>query len=111
MFWVTNYWFLDCKNRLAIFPSPANLVSDILAGDRKTANLFLQCNIGGPILESEMATPVKYLFYLKIWIPLCQKTGFPLREIRTIFPKAEFLDVVGTKVLKVFLLAIHSHLY
>ncbi len=26
-------------------------------------------------------------------------------------PEAEFLDVVGTKVLKVFLLAIHSHLY
>jgi hypothetical protein len=26
-------------------------------------------------------------------------------------PEAEFLDVVGTKVLRVFLLAMHSHLY
>ncbi len=26
-------------------------------------------------------------------------------------PEAEFLDVIRTKVLKVFLLAIHSHLY
>jgi hypothetical protein len=26
-------------------------------------------------------------------------------------PEAEFLDVIGTKVLRVFLLAIHSHLY
>ncbi len=26
-------------------------------------------------------------------------------------PEAEFLDVVGTKVFRVFLLAIHSHLY
>jgi hypothetical protein len=26
-------------------------------------------------------------------------------------PDAEFLDVIGTKVLRVFLLAIHSHLY
>jgi hypothetical protein len=25
--------------------------------------------------------------------------------------EAEFLDVIGTKVLRVFLLAIHSHLY
>jgi hypothetical protein len=27
------------------------------------------------------------------------------------FPEAEFLDVMGTKVLRVFLLAIRSHLY
>ncbi len=26
-------------------------------------------------------------------------------------PEAEFLDVIGTKVLRVFLLAIHSQLY
>ena len=26
-------------------------------------------------------------------------------------PEAEFLDVIGTKVLRVFLLAMHSHLY
>jgi hypothetical protein len=26
-------------------------------------------------------------------------------------PEAAFLDVIGTKVLRVFLLAIHSHLY
>ncbi len=26
-------------------------------------------------------------------------------------PEAEFLDVIGTKILKSFLLAIHSHLY
>jgi hypothetical protein len=26
-------------------------------------------------------------------------------------PEAEFLDVIGTKVLNVFLLAIYSHLY
>jgi hypothetical protein len=26
-------------------------------------------------------------------------------------PEAEFLNVIGTKVLRVFLLAIHSHLY
>ncbi len=26
-------------------------------------------------------------------------------------PEAEFLDVIGTKFLRVFLLAIHSHLY
>jgi hypothetical protein len=26
-------------------------------------------------------------------------------------PEAEFLDVIGTKVLRVFLLAIHSHLF
>jgi hypothetical protein len=26
-------------------------------------------------------------------------------------PEAEFLDVIGTKVFRVFLLAIHSHLY
>jgi hypothetical protein len=26
-------------------------------------------------------------------------------------PKAEFLNVIGTEVLKVFLLAIHSHIY
>jgi hypothetical protein len=26
-------------------------------------------------------------------------------------PEAEFLDVIGTKVLRVFLLAFHSHLY
>jgi hypothetical protein len=26
-------------------------------------------------------------------------------------PVAEFLDVIGTNVLRVFLLAIHSHLY
>ncbi len=26
-------------------------------------------------------------------------------------PEAEFLDVIGTKLLRVFLLAIHSHLY
>jgi hypothetical protein len=25
--------------------------------------------------------------------------------------EAEFLDIIGTKVLRVFLLAIHSHLY
>jgi hypothetical protein len=28
-----------------------------------------------------------------------------------IFSKAEFLDVIGTQVLRVFLLVIHSHLY
>jgi hypothetical protein len=28
-----------------------------------------------------------------------------------LMPEAEFLDVIGTKVLRVFLLAIHSHLY
>ncbi len=28
-----------------------------------------------------------------------------------IFPEAVFLDVIGTKVLRVILLAIHSHLY
>ncbi len=28
-----------------------------------------------------------------------------------LLPEAEFLDVIGTKVLEVFLLAIHSHLY
>ncbi len=53
-----------CKKRLAVFPSPAgshlpnspwpgiyklflarkSLVSDILAGNRKTTNLFLQCS-------------------------------------------------------------------
>jgi hypothetical protein len=27
------------------------------------------------------------------------------------YPEAEFLDVIGTKVLRVFLLAIHSYLY
>ncbi len=27
------------------------------------------------------------------------------------WPEAEFLDVFGTKILRVFLLAIHSHLY
>jgi len=27
------------------------------------------------------------------------------------YPEAEFLDVIGTKVLRVFLIAIHSHLY
>jgi hypothetical protein len=26
-------------------------------------------------------------------------------------PEAEILDVIGTKVLRVFLLAVHSHLY
>jgi hypothetical protein len=26
-------------------------------------------------------------------------------------PEAEFLDAIGTKVFRVFLLAIHSHLY
>jgi hypothetical protein len=26
-------------------------------------------------------------------------------------PEAEFLDAIGTKILRVFLLAIHSHLY
>ena len=26
-------------------------------------------------------------------------------------PEAEFLDVIGTKVFRVFLLAIHSHVY
>ncbi len=26
-------------------------------------------------------------------------------------PKAEFLDVIGTEVLKVFILDIHSHIY
>ncbi len=26
-------------------------------------------------------------------------------------PEAEFLDVIGTKILRIFLLAIHSHLY
>ncbi len=38
-------------------------------------------------------------------------TGFFGGKIRTTFPKAEFLDIIGTKVLRVFLLAIHSHLY
>jgi hypothetical protein len=32
-------------------------------------------------------------------------------ELRISYTEAEFLDVIGTKVLKVFLLAIHSHLY
>jgi hypothetical protein len=27
------------------------------------------------------------------------------------YPEAEFLDIIGTKVLRVFLLAIHCHLY
>ncbi len=27
------------------------------------------------------------------------------------YPEAKFLDIIGTKVLRVFLLAIHSHLY
>ncbi len=33
--------------------------------------------------------------------------------VRTLelIPEAEFLDLLGTKVLRVFLLAIHSHLY
>ena len=26
-------------------------------------------------------------------------------------PEAEFLDIIGTKVFRVFLLAIHSHIY
>ncbi len=30
---------------------------------------------------------------------------------KQVIPEAEFLDVTGTKVLRVFLLAIHSHLY
>jgi hypothetical protein len=34
-----------------------------------------------------------------------------LFSYHAIIPEAEFLDVIGTKVLKVFLLAIHSHLH
>jgi hypothetical protein len=33
------------------------------------------------------------------------------REKSTPYTEAEFLDVIGTKVFRVFLLAFHSHLY
>jgi hypothetical protein len=33
------------------------------------------------------------------------------RSIRFTYTEAEFLDVIGTKVLRVFLLAIYGHLY
>jgi hypothetical protein len=40
------------------------------------------------------------------------RTGLFSYEIRTITTvEAEFLDVLGTKVLRIFLLAIQSHLY
>jgi hypothetical protein len=34
-----------------------------------------------------------------------------LRLVLKMEPEAEFLDVIGTKVLRVFLLATNSHLY
>jgi hypothetical protein len=36
---------------------------------------------------------------------------FLLRNIFRTLPEAEFLDKIQTKVLRIFLLAIHSHLY
>jgi hypothetical protein len=36
---------------------------------------------------------------------------FPLVPYFTTASEAEFLDVIGIKVFRVFLLAIHSHLY
>ncbi len=98
--------YLHCKKRLAIFPSPAGMsltklslggnndviyklfppresfVSDIPAGDGKTANPFLQCVAAGAALS------VLY------------------RLISQDCTETEFLDVIGTKVLWVFLLAI-----
>jgi hypothetical protein len=54
---VEALYSVHCKKRLAVFPSPArmsltivslglpgSLVSDIPAGDGKTASLFLQCS-------------------------------------------------------------------
>ncbi len=38
----------------------------------------------------------------------CRNLGTQLTKAQ---PEAEFLDVIGTKVLRVFLLAIHGHLY
>jgi hypothetical protein len=35
----------------------------------------------------------------------------PLDSVESWYTEAEFLDVIGIKVLGVFLLAIHSHLY
>jgi hypothetical protein len=59
-------------------------VSDIPASDGKIVNLFLQC------------------------IDSCTQLRSTLADSLT---EAEFLDVIGTKVLRVFLLAIYSHLY
>jgi hypothetical protein len=36
---------------------------------------------------------------------------YAFAEITLEKPKAEFLDVIGTKVLRVFLLVFHSHLF
>jgi hypothetical protein len=61
---------IHCKERLAVFPSPAgmsltwtgiikfflareSLVSDVPAGDERTANLFLQCKEQGEGYESK----------------------------------------------------------
>jgi hypothetical protein len=38
-------------------------------------------------------------------------SGPPLQYLSSMNPEAEFVDEIQTKVLRVFLLAFHSHLY
>jgi hypothetical protein len=88
---------MHCKKRLSIFPSPADvtnqtlrggekfnldresLVSDIPAGDRKIANLFLQCVVVSAVV-SLYDRPMKIFAFLRqtcIKIGLAQKMSDP----------------------------------
>ncbi len=65
-------WFggpadLHCKKRLSgktkLFPASESLVSDILDGEGKMANLFLQCmtrTVRGLILEAVMGARIQH---------------------------------------------------
>ncbi len=49
---------------------------------------------------------------LKCWtVRLQSNTCWHEKLPGLVYPEAEFLEVIGTKVLRVFLLAIHRHLY
>ncbi len=50
-------------------------------------------------------------FILLNWSARIIRTQSKCQKVYTIKPEAEFLDIIGTKVLRVFLLAIYSHLY
>ncbi len=53
------------------------------------------------------ATPLSGVSRLKVSLKLPPRVTW-----QTVFvPEAEFLEVIGTKVLRVFLLAFHSRLY
>ncbi len=71
----------------------------------------LSISLGSPLIQEKSSVLTSFTDkkkkYIKVFYnpwPFLPTNSFRIR------PEAEFLDVIGTKVLRVFLLAVHNHL-